>query len=243
MKITILGTGSTFSKLNSASYLIDNDILIDMPNGNCKNLKRRNIDSNNISHILITHFHGDHYFDIPFYLLKKKRYCKENNNINFYVENEEIKKIKDLTTLAFPNSVNNIYQELNIKFETSGEFKINNYNIKKLEVKHGRMIPSFGYLFSKENIKVGFTGDTSLCENVIYMASVCNYLICDCTFKKGTGSHMGIDIIKDLASKYKNCRFVLSHMDDDVKEIMKKERINNIIVPNDGDIIEIEEII
>ena len=33
MKITVIGTGNIGSKYNSASYMIDDDILIDMPNG------------------------------------------------------------------------------------------------------------------------------------------------------------------------------------------------------------------
>lgn len=36
MKLKILGSGSIYSKDNSASYLIDNKILVDVPNGTCK---------------------------------------------------------------------------------------------------------------------------------------------------------------------------------------------------------------
>ena len=38
MKVVLVGTGSMLNEYNSASFLIDNDILIDMPNGMCKNL-------------------------------------------------------------------------------------------------------------------------------------------------------------------------------------------------------------
>ncbi len=36
MKLKILGSGNIFSKDNSASCLIDNKILVDVPNGTCK---------------------------------------------------------------------------------------------------------------------------------------------------------------------------------------------------------------
>ena len=39
MKLKIIGSGNIFSKYNSASYLIDDKILIDVPNGTCKILK------------------------------------------------------------------------------------------------------------------------------------------------------------------------------------------------------------
>lgn len=40
MKLKILGSVSIYSKDNSASCLIDDKILIDIPNGNCKALKK-----------------------------------------------------------------------------------------------------------------------------------------------------------------------------------------------------------
>lgn len=77
MKIEILGSGNIYSKWNSASYLVDDKILIDVPNGTHKTLKNRNIEPININKILITHFHGDHYFDLPFILLEKLKKSKK----------------------------------------------------------------------------------------------------------------------------------------------------------------------
>ncbi len=103
MKLKILGSGSIFSKDNSASCLIDNKILIDVPNGTCKTLKRIGIEPSNILNILITHFHGDHYFDMPFMLLNK--ISSSNKPINIYCDSSGENKIYNLTKLAFPNKV------------------------------------------------------------------------------------------------------------------------------------------
>ena len=73
MKVRVIGSGSMWTAFNSASYMIDDNILVDIPNGLCKSLFRMGIDPRNIENVLITHFHGDHYFDIPFlFLLKAK---------------------------------------------------------------------------------------------------------------------------------------------------------------------------
>ena len=70
MKITILGTGCIWTKRACASYLIDDDIIIDPGSGTLKQLFKS---SNTLLHhekieklklILITHYHIDHYFDI-----------------------------------------------------------------------------------------------------------------------------------------------------------------------------------
>ena len=90
MKIKVIGSGDMWTTNNSASYLIDNKLLIDIPNGTCKELKRNKINPMNIDHVLITHLHGDHYFDIPFYHLiniknKTMNYIKRGKKHNLYL--------------------------------------------------------------------------------------------------------------------------------------------------------------
>ena len=86
MKIQVIGSGSMWTKYNSACYLIDDKIMVDFPNGACKYLYRLNIIPNTIDNIVLTHFHGDHYFDMPFYLLNKSK--SENKNVNIYCSKE-----------------------------------------------------------------------------------------------------------------------------------------------------------
>jgi len=237
MKVKVIGSGSMWNENNSASYMIDDHILVDIPNGMCKNLFRQEITPKQIDTVLITHFHGDHYFDMPFYMILKSK--AENKNINMYCSKDGKKKIKRLLKLAFPNSVKSIYESVNMKYNHEDEFKLNNYDVIVVELDHGRMKPANGYIISDNKIKVGFTGDTTLCENVEYMSKECNYLFCDCMFKIGTNKHMGIDNLQYLSKKYPKCKFVVSHMENDTREELKKLKIKNIIIPSDGDNIKI----
>ncbi len=191
MKIKVIGSGSMWNAYNSASYMIDDDILVDMPNGMCKYLFRMNINPMNINNVLITHFHGDHFFDIPFYFLLKSR--SRNRLVNLFCYIKGRKKVHKILKLAFPNSVENVESAIELHYNYNDEFKVNEYKVKKLLVDHGRMKPAYGYIFENNNNFVGFTGDTALCENVEYMAGICEYLFCDCMFIKGNKKQMGID--------------------------------------------------
>lgn len=102
MKIQVIGSGSMWTKYNSACYLIDDKIMIDFPNGACKYLYRLDIIPNTINNIVLTHLHGDHYFDMPFYLLNKSK--SENKDVNIFCSKEGKKKINKIGILAFPNS-------------------------------------------------------------------------------------------------------------------------------------------
>ena len=101
-----------WNKYNSACYLIV-DIMIDFPNGACKYLYRLGIVPNKINNIVLTHFHGNHYFDIPFYLLGKSK--SENKYVNIFCSKEGKSKINKIGNLAFPNSFKDSCDSLNLK--------------------------------------------------------------------------------------------------------------------------------
>ena len=237
MKIKIIGTGSIWTNLNSACYLIDDEIMIDFPNGACKYLYREKIIPSSINYILLTHFHGDHYFDIPFYILNKAK--SDNKKCIIFCSKDGKSKIKRLGKLAFPNSFNNSLKEINIKYNYNYNFNINNYKVDKLLVEHGRMKPSFGYIFNDNNKYIGFTGDTCLCSNVELMAQKCCYLFCDCMLLIGNNKHQGINDLEYLSKKYPECIFVVSHLENETKEKLKTKKIKNIKILEDGSVIKI----
>ncbi len=238
MKVRIIGSGSMWTKFNSACYLIDDNIMVDFPNGACKYLYRLDIKPSTIDYILLTHFHGDHYFDIPFYILNKSK--SENKPVSIYCSKEGKSKIKKLGKLAFPNSFEEACKATNLKYNFNYNFRINDYLVTKLLVHHGRMKPAFGYIFNYNGSYIGFTGDTSLCDSVLIMAEKCSYLFCDCMLSKGNNKHQGIDNLEYLSKKYPNCKFVVSHLEDDTRDKLNKMNFNNIIVPNDNDCYDIK---
>lgn len=237
MIVKIIGSGSMWTKYNSACYLIDDDIMVDFPNGACKYLYRNDLKPSMINYILLTHFHGDHYFDIPFYVLNKSK--SDNKNINIYCSKEGKKKINKIGNLAFPNSFDDASRETNITYNFNDRFKIKEYNIYKVLVDHGRMKPAYGYIFKNNDMYIGFTGDTAMCNSVEDMASKCTYLFCDCMFINGTMKHAGIDNLEYLSKKYPKCTFIVSHLEDNTREELKKRKIENVIIPEDYDVLEV----
>ena len=242
MKVVVIGSGNITSVFNSASYLIDNHIMVDMPNGCCKAMNKLGYSETDVKYLLLTHFHGDHFFDIPFYLLGRIHSKNVDKNVYFFTSKDGIKKIKKLTKLGFPNSLDRIYANTIINYITNLRFSIEDIEVEKVLVDHGELKPAYGYILTRNGINVGFTGDTNLCENVEYLASKCLYLFTDCADLLGNEKHMGIDNIEYLSNKYQNCTFIVSHMDDEVRKELHKKKIKNIIVPDDGEIIEIKEV-
>lgn len=232
MKVTVIGSGSMWSEYNSACYMIDNNIMVDYPNGACKYLYRLGLKPKSIEHLLITHFHGDHYFDVPFLIYNKGK--QDSKRLTIYSSKDGKKKIFKLGLLAFPHSFFEVVLKSKLSFNYSEEFTIGKYNITKVLMDHGRMKPAYGYLIENKKRKIGFTGDSSLCEGYEYLASKCDYLFCDCTHIEGNNHHTGINNILYLAKKYHKCKFVVSHLDNKTRKEFQKIKAKNIIIPKDG---------
>lgn len=207
-----------WSTCNSASYLINESILLDIPNGICRELRRMNINPSLIKHVIITHLHGDHFFDLPFYL-----FSRSNEKSTIYCSKESNDTLLKLIDISFPNA----REYINIEFNNDDVFTIDNLVIERKIVSHGNEIKSYGYILYDKNNKVGFTGDTGLCKEVENMAKLCDVLICDCTLEKGNGFHMGIDDLNHL-SKHYPCSIFASHIKDETREHIKNDNFQSL---------------
>lgn len=237
MNIKMIGSGSIMSEQNSPSYLVDDCILVDVPNGTNKAIKRLKYDITNLKAIVITHFHADHFFDLPFVLLNLYINTKDNRKDKLYIvcnENEKY-KIKEIIELSSFKSYDEFANKLNI--EIIGIFDgmilddmLNNYKIDIIEVKHSSQAFGFVITDKKENKKVGFTGDSTLCYGVERIVMESDLSFSDTSEIIGNqDSHMGIDNINYLLERY-NKKVVTTHLREDTRNEIEKYKNSNHIL-------------
>lgn len=92
MKMQFIGTGSIQDIPNSASVLINDHILFDVPNGNLKAMIRQGIDVLKIDTIIISHTHADHCFDVPFILWYRKNFGKSDMEVPIKIITDQVTK-------------------------------------------------------------------------------------------------------------------------------------------------------
>lgn len=238
MKVEFIGTGSIFATSNSASYLINDKILVDIPNGCCKALKRMNKDVIDIEYIFITHFHGDHFLDIPFLL--SEIYARGNKKITLIGGTDLKEKVYEVTKLVFPNSYEKYLTKMDINYlDCEKDIVIDDINISSIKVNHGRMKNPYGYVFKYNDKIVTFSGDTSICDEIEKASKNSKFIVIDVTIEIGNEAHIGIDNLEYLANKYKNTTFITTHMRDNLREQIKSLNLKNVVVASDGDILSV----
>jgi len=243
MKLKMIGTGALSVKDRSSCSLIDDRILIDCGNGILKTLLEQNVDISKIDTLLITHLHGDHFLDIPFLIMQRNFMLAQNELKIFGPEGTE-NTIAKLVTLAYED-IEDWQKEKDkakvkfIEFKSlNNEEVANNYFVDSYEVKHGNCKPAYGYIVRCNNKVIGFSGDSSYCENIDKIINSSNLSVLDMSFVNSNNKHMGVQDIEFLAKKY-NKQIITTHMNQEARELVIENKIKNIIVPNDGDEFEI----
>ena len=241
MKIQLIGTGTIPDIANSASVLINDHILFDMPNGNLKAMIRQNIDIMNIDTLIISHTHADHCFDTPFLLWYKEIYYKPGLKESTKIVTDKITKdtIETLVKLSYFSSAREVEKEFididDVNYtKISDDVDISNESMEHKDIKFAN-----GYVIKDKNVSIGLTGDTRYCEGVRKIASKVDYLICDMTLMLGNDSHMGIDDILELMKEYPNLKIIPIHMHDKTRNEAKKLKKDNLLIYEDGKILEI----
>lgn len=241
MKITFIGTGTMSSTTQCNTSVLVDDILFDIGMGTVKQIERLKIFTKTINYIVISHFHADHFLDIPNFLIGRGERKETENKLTIIgpigVRKKTIELLKFTHSDGDEHRYDNIEEKYNVEFvelHNEEQYFTSKFKIIALSLKHGECIPVNGYILEKENKKISYACDKSFCDNYHKMCSISNYMFSDVTGLKTTENHIGLEDYKELYKKYPNCKFYAIHRGDyDVNGI------DTVEFPNDGEIQEI----
>jgi Cft2 family RNA processing exonuclease len=247
MKIKILGNGGAISDgLPYNSFMIDENILIESPPDIMNSLYREKINLSKIQIIYISHFHGDHYFGLPFLMLRLFLNTLNEQNITrikLYGPKDIRNKTLEICKLANGEShplinwiQNNIifieiYSNDHIEFD-------NDISIKIFRMDH--FITTFGFSFYKNNeIILSYFADTIWNDELLSQIKLLpNIIITDLNGEPSdpVKVHLSEDDIKTKAIPY--CRDKTIFYGTHLKQI-KLSHHQNIKYTYPGEIIEL----
>lgn len=240
MKLTILGTGCAWTKRECASYLLNDNIMIDPGYGSIKQLLKTNDQMlhhekiETIDLVLITHFHSDHYFDMPYILQKEATGKLKNKKLTIIAPPGVKEKLDELCKLAISqHSYNKIDMDKYCNIYEAGdgkEFDFGKYHIRCVLLDHNDTV-NYGYMIKLPNGKIlSFSGDTTNCDNMMYMVNHSDIILLNMANTKKDKSHYNIIDGIELMKQYKGkCIIIPAHMTSESYDYAKT-RIN---IPKD----------
>ncbi|GHU08701.1 metal-dependent hydrolase [Alphaproteobacteria bacterium] len=220
MKIKCIGTGTLTTDRALTSFLIDDDILFDIGGGVVQELKKHKIDTSKIKNIIISHYHADHLFDLPAYIVRRNL-RKENGDDLTIIGPSDIEsvvsKIRDICSSGLEHLWD--FPTINVKFAGLGNRESYNAEgsaIVAYDVVHAGTKPCSGYTIERNGITIGFSGDSAKCDGLDKIVEQSSAIFIDAnSFEPDPmGFHLGLTGALEYATKYPNKKFYLIHRGD-----------------------------
>lgn len=234
MKIDVVGSMCTWVKELSTSYIIDDKIMFDCPQGSFKNLLN-DYDLKKINKIIISHFHSDHFADI--HLVLEVIFKKTKNNITIIAPKNCKEKIINIFKLF---EVGYLQKDLEervtfIDSENNKIIKLDGYKIKCFKMLH-RDLDAYGFTIENGDKVIGFTGDSAMCNNVRKIIKKSHSVFIDSANLAVDNKHLCVGEVNELSKEFPECTFYPIHLSTYSLEEIKNTSLYH---PKQGEVIEI----
>lgn len=227
MRFTILGCYSPFAPYRGAcsGYLLESNnikLMIDCGNGSFANLQKF-IDYTDLSCLIISHFHADHFYDIE---MLRKAFAlayengKRNSPLIVYAPsgNEHYEKLS-----SYPH----LFALIPLEESLEKEHRFGQLTIRFFESRHS--IACYGLAARKDGKKITYTADTAFCQKVAEEARKSDFLFAEASLlerdkNKTLNGHMTAREAGQLAEFAQAEKLFLTHLNPCYNmKILKRE--------------------
>lgn len=225
MKITFAGTGDAFGsggRFNTCFHVRSKSacFLIDCGASSLIALKTLGIDRNAIETIIFTHFHGDHFGGLPYFMLDAQFFSKRTQPLTILGPSGLKDWYERVMEITFPGSSRTKQKfELTFRELTPATTEtIGNLKIMTARVRHGPPEgPFHAYRFDVDGKTVAYTGDTEWVDELIEIGHEADLLIAEAYFyEKKVPLHLDLATLESKLPLIRPKRLMLTHMNDDM---------------------------
>lgn len=225
MKITFAGCGDTFGsggRFNTCFHVRYRAtcFLIDCGASSMIALKTQQLDPNEIETILITHFHGDHFGGLPYFILDAQFFSKRREPLQILGPPGLKERFTEVMETAFPGSSRTVPKfELTFQELVPGTTRIvGDKEITTAQVRHGPPEgPFHAYRIRVDDKVLAYTGDTEWVDALIDIGQDADLLIAEAYFfEKKVPLHLDLATLESKLPLIRAKRLVLTHMNDDM---------------------------
>lgn len=225
MQLQFIGSGDAFGsggRLNTCFHVTGNNtnFLIDCGATSAVGLKQRGIDANAIDLILVTHFHGDHFGGIPFFMLEAQMGLKRERPLTIAGPPGLRERYRQAMDAAFPGSPQEPARfSLTFTELAAGErAELNGFEATPHGVVHTEAAgPCYGYRLRIGGKVLAYSGDTEWTESLVEIGREADLFVCECySYEKKVRHHSDFLTLRQNLPRINPKRLILTHMSNDM---------------------------
>ena len=232
MELKVIGCSNSWTPRFSSCYLVNDNILMDCGADAYKGYIQTGKNFQDIKLFLITHFHADHVYGLNVFLTALFR---RPNLFNFKPTFVGPKGIKELCHRVFSTSnlfdvdFSNLANFVEVDDGDSFDFEGIKITARKLD--HGDVV-DFGYLLTEKGKTLGYSGDSTICDNLHSFIQASDICILHASRMASTDKHLGVNDFEALMKQYPSKILLAGHCDEDVYNLplIKANRVEEGMV-------------
>ena len=185
LELRFIGTGNAFAPTRYwSSFLLNGRILFDAPPTLMPHLNKMQVNPRDIEVVFISHFHGDHYFGLPFMLLEFAEMEPRTKDLTIVGPPGIYKRTEAATNLAFANVFRKRDRGYHLDFveaknERAGEAHGVRYT--PYRVQHVPDLEAFAYRVEVDGRTIAYTGDSAMCDALRPLSADADVLVAECS--------------------------------------------------------------
>ncbi len=219
--LTFLGTGNFLAPPGRYwnSFVLDSTVLVEPCPTALPHLRRCGFSPTGIDVVVISHFHADHCFGWPFFLLAA---VEAGNGRTLHVVGPPGVRahLREMCDVGYVPNVSELSEErLDLRFiDVDGSWQeAGGLRFRAVEVEHVPYLRCFGYLFDRGEKTVAYSGDVHPCAGLTELATEADVVVLECNGAHGgPRTHMEEADVRALQAAHPDVRLVLTHLGEQV---------------------------
>ncbi|QEC53736.1 ribonuclease BN (tRNA processing enzyme) [Anseongella ginsenosidimutans] len=222
LNMTVIGCGDAFSsggRLQTCFHIQapGGTFLIDCGASSIAALKQRGFDLRKIDTILISHFHGDHYGGLPYFLLEAAVF-EWNEPLTIISPPGCKEKVAALLGILYPGS--KVLEKLPLRFleyPDKGELEARYLRVEGFPVTHAPATDPHGLRITTAEKTISYSGDTCWDENLLPIAENADLFICECNFfDTKSAAHLDYQTLTGHLPRLSFNQILLTHLGEEM---------------------------
>jgi ribonuclease BN (tRNA processing enzyme) len=230
LDLLFIGAGNAFAPASCWSgFLLNGRYLFDAPPSALYALKKANADLDALDVVLVSHFHGDHFFGLPFLLLEYA--YPGNNGVRAGQRTRDLTivgppgvgdKVETLLALGYPGLAKRElgYKRRYLEIEPGRDLHVAGLVIEAEKMNHALdSFPlSLGYRVELDGRRVAYTGDTAWTDALLDLGRDAEIFVTDCDYPSGFNNpeHLSLDEVGVLRKKLdERTTIIITHLGHD----------------------------
>ena len=223
--VTAVGSGDAFGsggRLQTCYHVAvgEGAFLIDCGATVLVGLKRLGLDPNAVHTVFITHFHLDHFFGLPLFILDAQFGARRRTPLAVVGPTGIGERLKTVMELAYPGSstARRRFETEIVELAAGGAVEVNGAAATASGVSHGDPGgPNFGYRLTAAGRTVAYTGDTEWTDALIDLGRDADLLIAETYMAEPKAPlHLDLRTLTEKLPEIGAKRVLATHMSDAV---------------------------